>query len=92
MLTDSLHRRHYAGLCCFKPVHSDLRCLLPHAKSKSSQFLTFNFKQDEHDVELLCQHIKTHLETAHSLSDNCLAEKEWISDGINYISLKQMVT
>ncbi len=91
-LTNALPRSFYAAFCCFKPVHSDLHCLLPHLKRKSSKFLTFDFKQNEEDINLCCQQIKVHLDHAHNFTINSLAEREWISDGINYISLKQMVS
>ena len=90
-LTNALPRSFYAAFCCFKPVHSDLHCLLPHLKRKSSKFLTFDFKQNGENIELLSQQTKLHLLQAHSFNINGLADREWISDGVNYISLKQMV-
>ncbi len=92
VLTDALPKKFYASFCCFKPINTDLQCLLPHARSKSSKFLTFDFKQNAEDLELFYQKIKVHLDHAHNFTINSLAEKEWISDGINYISLKKMVT
>ncbi len=89
--TDSLPRSFYAPFCCFKPVHSDLQCLLPHAKKKSSKLLTFDYKQNANDIELLYQKIRTHLFNGHNFTINSLAEREWISDGVNYTSLRQMV-
>ncbi len=90
-LTDALPQQFYGALCCFKPVFSDLQCFLPHLKSKSSRRLTFNFKQDDSDLELLWEKIKVHVDCAHNFTMNSFVDREWISDGINYISLTQMV-
>ncbi len=90
-LTDALPRSFYAALCCFKPIYADLQCLLPHAKSKSSKLLTFEFKQNEEDINLFWQRTKVHLYNAHNFAINSFADRKWISDGVNYISFEQMV-
>ncbi len=90
-LTDGLPSNIYAALCCFKPVDANLYCLLPHLNHTSSKCLTFDYKQDENDINLLCQGVEHHLSSSHSFFIGTLAKKKWISNGTNYISLKQMV-
>lgn len=91
MLTDGLPSNIYAALCCFKPVDSNLECLLPHFNHNSSKCLTFDYKQDENDINLLCQEIERHLSMSHHFFISSFATKEWIGNGTNYISFKQMV-
>lgn len=90
-LTDSFAPHIYAAFCCFRPIDTSLRCRLNHLNFKSSKVITFQYQQNDRDVDLLCQKVTKHMYDSHHFNISSFKGKKWISDGVNYISFEQMV-